>query len=194
MVGYTPSLSTAVWVGTTEGTKPLENESGSAVYGSGLPSDIWKSTMDGALGGHRQRVVPEARPRSAAMRACRRRRHRRRPLRRRRRRRRSFSRRSKWRRASRSRSARRPPCLSFLRRRSDPRQGRRECRRLDLLRPRDRAGTGNRLARRAGRAPRVRRLGRPMLLRRLGRPMTGAALTTATCPAAPTRSARRCPG
>jgi membrane peptidoglycan carboxypeptidase len=36
-------------VGTTEGTKPLENASGSPVYGSGLPSDIWKSTMDGAL-------------------------------------------------------------------------------------------------------------------------------------------------
>ena len=35
MVGYTPSLSTAVWVGTTEGTKPLENKSGSPVYGSG---------------------------------------------------------------------------------------------------------------------------------------------------------------
>jgi len=42
-------LSTAVWVGTTEGTKPLETSSGSPVYGSGLPSDIWKSTMDGAL-------------------------------------------------------------------------------------------------------------------------------------------------
>jgi membrane peptidoglycan carboxypeptidase len=49
MVGFTPTLSTAVWVGTTEGTKPLENSYGSPVYGSGLPSDIWKSTMDGAL-------------------------------------------------------------------------------------------------------------------------------------------------
>lgn len=49
MVGYTPSLSTAVWVGTTEGTKPLETASGGSVYGSGLPSDIWKATMDGAL-------------------------------------------------------------------------------------------------------------------------------------------------
>ncbi|MGE2722411.1 transglycosylase domain-containing protein [Mycolicibacterium celeriflavum] len=49
MVGYTPSLSTAVWVGTTEGTKPLENKWGSPIYGSGLPSDIWKATMDGAL-------------------------------------------------------------------------------------------------------------------------------------------------
>ncbi|MBO0680087.1 penicillin-binding protein [Mycolicibacterium sp. S2-37] len=49
MVGVTPSLSTAVWVGTTDGTKPLENQWGSPVYGSGLPSDIWKATMDGAL-------------------------------------------------------------------------------------------------------------------------------------------------
>ena len=49
MVGYTPSMSTAVWVGTTEGTKPLENKWGSPIYGSGLPSDIWKTTMDGAL-------------------------------------------------------------------------------------------------------------------------------------------------
>jgi membrane peptidoglycan carboxypeptidase len=49
MVGYTPSLSTAVWVGTTEGTKPLQTSGGASVYGSGLPSDIWKSTMDGAL-------------------------------------------------------------------------------------------------------------------------------------------------
>lgn len=49
MVGYTPSLSTAVWVGTTGGDKPLENQWGSPIYGSGLPSDIWKATMDGAL-------------------------------------------------------------------------------------------------------------------------------------------------
>ena len=49
MVGFTPSLSTAVWVGTTDGTQPLENKWGSPVYGSGLPSDIWKNTMDGAL-------------------------------------------------------------------------------------------------------------------------------------------------
>ncbi|GJF11512.1 penicillin-binding protein 1A [Mycolicibacterium cyprinidarum] len=51
MVGFTPSLSTAVWVGTTDGTRPLVNEWGGPVYGSGLPSDIWKATMDGALEG-----------------------------------------------------------------------------------------------------------------------------------------------
>ena len=50
MVGYTPSLSTAVWVGTTD-RSPLRNYGGAMIYGSGLPSDIWKGTMDGALEG-----------------------------------------------------------------------------------------------------------------------------------------------
>jgi membrane peptidoglycan carboxypeptidase len=51
MVGFTPSLSTAVWVGTIADKAPLVNRWGSPVYGSGLPSDIWKATMDGALKG-----------------------------------------------------------------------------------------------------------------------------------------------
>ncbi|WP_176562126.1 transglycosylase domain-containing protein [Mycolicibacterium palauense] len=59
MVGYTPSLSTAVWVGTTDGTKPLQNEWGGPVYGSGLPSDIWKATMDGALEGTDNESFPK---------------------------------------------------------------------------------------------------------------------------------------
>ena len=59
MVGYTPSLSTAVWVGTTEGTKALVNKSGGPVYGSGLPSDIWKATMDGALQGTDNETFPK---------------------------------------------------------------------------------------------------------------------------------------
>ncbi|WP_433655341.1 transglycosylase domain-containing protein [Nocardia sp. CA-128927] len=50
MVGFTPSLSTAVWVGTPDGT-PLQTSSGNVMWGSGLPSDIWKDTMDGALQG-----------------------------------------------------------------------------------------------------------------------------------------------
>ncbi|MGW0043293.1 transglycosylase domain-containing protein [Rhodococcus sp. NPDC003348] len=50
MVGYTPSLATAVWVGTEQGL-PLQNSWGGLMYGSGLPSDIWKATMDGALEG-----------------------------------------------------------------------------------------------------------------------------------------------
>jgi membrane peptidoglycan carboxypeptidase len=59
MVGYTPSLSTAVWVGTTDGTRPLVNASGGAVYGSGLPADIWKATMDGALKGTDNETFPK---------------------------------------------------------------------------------------------------------------------------------------
>ncbi len=59
MVGFTPSLSTAVWVGTTEGNEPLVNQWGSPVYGSGLPSDIWKATMDGALDGTENESFPK---------------------------------------------------------------------------------------------------------------------------------------
>ncbi|WP_077087091.1 transglycosylase domain-containing protein [Mycobacterium rhizamassiliense] len=59
MVGYTPSLSTAVWVGTVQDNVPLVTASGAEVYGSGLPSDIWKSTMDGALKGSSNETFPK---------------------------------------------------------------------------------------------------------------------------------------
>ena len=59
MVGYTPQLSTAVWVGTAKGDVPLVSASGGAVYGSGLPSDIWKATMDGALKGTPNETFPK---------------------------------------------------------------------------------------------------------------------------------------
>ncbi|WP_277371870.1 transglycosylase domain-containing protein [Rhodococcus rhodochrous] len=61
MVGYTPSLSTAVWVGTEEGL-PLENSWGGMIYGSGIPSDIWKDTMDGALEGTEVESFPKPEP------------------------------------------------------------------------------------------------------------------------------------
>ncbi|MFT3901307.1 MAG: transglycosylase domain-containing protein [Gordonia sp. (in: high G+C Gram-positive bacteria)] len=61
MVGYTPQLSTAVWVGTDKGTA-LKTPWGGPVYGSGLPSQIWKQAMDGALSGDpiEQFPTPEA--------------------------------------------------------------------------------------------------------------------------------------
>jgi membrane peptidoglycan carboxypeptidase len=59
MVGYTPSLSTAVWVGTVQDNVPLVTASGAEVYGSGLPSDIWKSTMDSALKGTSNETFPK---------------------------------------------------------------------------------------------------------------------------------------
>jgi membrane peptidoglycan carboxypeptidase len=59
MVGFTPSLSTAVWVGT-DNPEPIKTKSGGPIYGSGLPSDIWKSTMDGALQGTPKETFPKA--------------------------------------------------------------------------------------------------------------------------------------
>ncbi|MEU8895360.1 transglycosylase domain-containing protein [Nocardia sp. NPDC048505] len=61
MVGYTPSLSTAVWVGSVDNSK-LRNYQGGMIYGSGLPSDIWKSTMDGALQGTTNETFPKPAP------------------------------------------------------------------------------------------------------------------------------------
>ena len=59
MVGFTPSLSTAVWVGTDQGGA-IKTSGGSIVYGSGMPADIWKSTMDGALQGTPNETFPNA--------------------------------------------------------------------------------------------------------------------------------------
>ncbi|WP_442799839.1 penicillin-binding protein [Nocardia sp. NBC_01730] len=50
MIGFTPSLSTAVWIGT-EQSEPIRTARGSDIYGSGLPADIWKQVMDDALDG-----------------------------------------------------------------------------------------------------------------------------------------------
>nr|WP_233608240.1 transglycosylase domain-containing protein [Nocardia stercoris] len=50
MIGFTPSLATAVWIGH-DTPAPLKTASGGPMYGSQLPSDIWKATMDGALKG-----------------------------------------------------------------------------------------------------------------------------------------------
>ena len=59
MVGYTPSLSTAVWVGTPDG-EAITNSGGAMIYGSGLPSDIWEGHDGRRPRGHRQREVPDA--------------------------------------------------------------------------------------------------------------------------------------
>lgn len=58
MVGYTPQLSTAVWVGTNDGTA-LTNYSGASIYGSGLPAQIWKAAMNAALEGKEIKEFPE---------------------------------------------------------------------------------------------------------------------------------------
>jgi membrane peptidoglycan carboxypeptidase len=49
-VGYTPSVSTAVWVGTDDNS-PIKNSSGNPIYGRMLPGSIWQSFMDDVLDG-----------------------------------------------------------------------------------------------------------------------------------------------
>ena len=50
MVGYTPSVSTAVWVGTDQ-SDPIKNSAGRPVFGRMLPGSIWQTFMTGALRG-----------------------------------------------------------------------------------------------------------------------------------------------
>ncbi|WP_317492625.1 transglycosylase domain-containing protein [Haloechinothrix sp. LS1_15] len=50
MAGYTPSLSTAVWVGDA-GSDPIRDADGNKVFGSGLPGQIWRDFTDAYLEG-----------------------------------------------------------------------------------------------------------------------------------------------
>jgi membrane peptidoglycan carboxypeptidase len=50
MVGFTPSVSTAVWVGT-DTSEPIKNAQGRPVFGRMLPGSIWQTFMNGALRG-----------------------------------------------------------------------------------------------------------------------------------------------
>ncbi|MCK7637157.1 penicillin-binding protein [Corynebacterium sp. P7202] len=61
MIGSTPQLATAVWVGTVDNT-PLLNYWGGNMYGSGLPAQIWKSTMDQSLEGKPFESFPAPQP------------------------------------------------------------------------------------------------------------------------------------
>ncbi|MDN5919327.1 MAG: penicillin-binding protein [Pseudonocardia sp.] len=49
-VGFTPSVSTAVWVGTDDNT-PIKNSAGRPIYGRMLPGSIWQSFMNDVLDG-----------------------------------------------------------------------------------------------------------------------------------------------
>lgn len=61
MVGYTPSLSTAVWIGQAE-NGPIVTADGDDIFGSGLPADIWQQVMNAALDGTEIEEFPEAPP------------------------------------------------------------------------------------------------------------------------------------
>ncbi|MFC7547127.1 transglycosylase domain-containing protein [Plantactinospora sp. GCM10030261] len=60
MVGYTPQLATAVWVGNVgPKTEALLTKSGKNMYGSDLPGDIWERYMEGALKGEKELSFPD---------------------------------------------------------------------------------------------------------------------------------------
>ena len=54
--GYTPRLSTTVWVGYPKAKIPMENVHGIAVAGGTFPAEIWRLFMSSALGGSTRRV------------------------------------------------------------------------------------------------------------------------------------------
>ncbi|WP_433290641.1 transglycosylase domain-containing protein [Pseudonocardia sp. CA-142604] len=49
-VGYTPSISTAVWVGS-DLSDPIKNSAGQPIFGRMLPGSIWQEFMNNALRG-----------------------------------------------------------------------------------------------------------------------------------------------
>jgi membrane peptidoglycan carboxypeptidase len=58
MVGYTPSISTAVWMGT-DGYDAIVDADGRIIYGSGLPGAIWQQYMNAVLAGTPKENLPD---------------------------------------------------------------------------------------------------------------------------------------
>jgi membrane peptidoglycan carboxypeptidase len=61
-VGYTPSISTSVWIGRDEGSQPIMDKSGANISGAGLPGKIWQTFMTKALAGTQMEKFPKAKP------------------------------------------------------------------------------------------------------------------------------------
>lgn len=61
MIGATPQLATAVWLGT-EDNSPLLNSWGGPIYGAGIPASTWKDILDGALEGKELETFKAAEP------------------------------------------------------------------------------------------------------------------------------------
>jgi membrane peptidoglycan carboxypeptidase len=59
MVGYTPSISTAVWMGNDDPNIPIVNVQGGIIYGSGLPGAIWQRFMSAVLAGTPEEDLPD---------------------------------------------------------------------------------------------------------------------------------------
>lgn len=63
-VGYTPDLSTAVWMGYQAGEIPMQNVHGISVAGGSFPAEIWRRTMERTVGLREPRdfLVPKTPP------------------------------------------------------------------------------------------------------------------------------------
>jgi membrane peptidoglycan carboxypeptidase len=61
MVGYTPSISAAAWIGTDK-NEPIMDSTGKIVFGSGLPGRIWQGFMNNYLAGTKMEKFPKANP------------------------------------------------------------------------------------------------------------------------------------
>jgi penicillin-binding protein 1A len=59
--GYTPNLSTTVWVGYPQGEISMESVHGISVAGGTFPAQIWRLFMSSALDGTREWEFPEPR-------------------------------------------------------------------------------------------------------------------------------------
>jgi len=57
MVGFTPQVSSAVWIGTGY-RKPIKDANGNPMYGRELPGQIWKDFMDRYLSGKPNLPLP----------------------------------------------------------------------------------------------------------------------------------------
>ena len=48
MVGFDKKIAAAVWVGNKKDEKPIKDKSGGTIWGSGIPSTIWRNFMTAA--------------------------------------------------------------------------------------------------------------------------------------------------
>jgi membrane peptidoglycan carboxypeptidase len=59
MVGYTPSVATAVWMGNDSPQDPIIDSRERIIYGAGLPGAIWQRYMNAALSGTPEEDLPD---------------------------------------------------------------------------------------------------------------------------------------
>lgn len=60
MIGATPQLASAVWLGTTGKRRAIKDNYGRNIGGGKLPAEIWKKFMDDALKGKKLETFPPA--------------------------------------------------------------------------------------------------------------------------------------